>query len=87
MPFPTPGDLPGLGIKPAAPGIGRWILYHWTTWEAPNRISSYLITPNHKFNYLGEVCLLLRVVIVVVVFLMGSIFKVLTEYVTILLLF
>ena len=62
MPFPTPGDLPGLGIKPAAPGIGRWILYHWTTWEAPNRISSYLITPNHKFNYLEEVCLLLRVV-------------------------
>ena len=39
--FPTPGDLPNPGIEPtslASPGIGRQILYHCTTWEAPQFI-------------------------------------------------
>ena len=30
MPGP-PGDLPHPGIEPAS--FGRWILYHWVTWE------------------------------------------------------
>ena len=37
LPFPTPGDFPDLGIEPASllsPALGRWILYHWATWEA-----------------------------------------------------
>ena len=29
--FPPPGDLPGPGHASCA---GRWILYHWATWEA-----------------------------------------------------
>ena len=35
--FPSPGDCPDPGIEPTSPAvscIGRWILYHWTTWEA-----------------------------------------------------
>ena len=34
LPFPTPGDLPDPGIKPASPSNllhCRQILYHWTT--------------------------------------------------------
>ena len=36
LPFPSPGDLPNPGIKPASLYlcIGRQILYHWATWEA-----------------------------------------------------
>ena len=29
LPFPPPGDLP----KTCISCIGRWILYHWATWE------------------------------------------------------
>ena len=31
LPFPTPWNLPGPGIKPESliSCIGRWILYHW----------------------------------------------------------
>ena len=37
LPFPTPGDLPHPVIEPVSPVscIGRWILYHRATWEAP----------------------------------------------------
>ena len=28
-------NLPGPGIAPVSPAIGRWILNHWTTREAP----------------------------------------------------
>ena len=31
LPFPTPGDLTHVSCIPC---IGRWILYHWATWEA-----------------------------------------------------
>ena len=38
LPFPSPGDLPNPGIEAASlmsPAcIGRWVLYHWATWEA-----------------------------------------------------
>ena len=36
LPFPT---LLTWGFKPISWGfcIGRWILYHWATWEAPNQ--------------------------------------------------
>ena len=36
LPFPSPGDLPDPGIKPASLGIsclGRQVLYHWDTWD------------------------------------------------------
>ena len=38
LPWPPPGDLPGLRIKPVSPKstwIGRWVLYTRATWEAP----------------------------------------------------
>ena len=44
LPFPPPEDLPKPGIKPmspAAPALGRRILYHWATWEAHSVISIY----------------------------------------------
>lgn len=28
--FPSPGDLRDPGMEP----VGRWVLHHWTTWEA-----------------------------------------------------
>ena len=31
--FPSPGDLPDLGIKPVSPALSG-IVYHWATWEA-----------------------------------------------------
>ena len=35
LPFPPPGDLSDPGIEPSSIScIGRWILYHWATWEA-----------------------------------------------------
>ena len=40
LPFPIPGDLPSPRIEPMSitwvSCIGRWILYHCTTWEAPH---------------------------------------------------
>ena len=41
LPFPSPEDLPDLGIK-AVSCIGRWILYHWATWEALKRSCAWL---------------------------------------------
>ena len=38
LPFPTPGDLPDPGIKPASlesPALAGRFFYHWATWEAP----------------------------------------------------
>ena len=37
LPFPTPGDLPHQGIKPASlvSCVGRQVLYHCATWETP----------------------------------------------------
>ena len=35
LPFPSPGNLPHLGIKPVLL-LGRQTLYHWATREAPN---------------------------------------------------
>ena len=36
LPCPPPGDLLDPGIEPTSPesSNGRWILYHWATWEA-----------------------------------------------------
>ena len=42
LPFPTPGDLPDPGIKLESLCffcVGRWVLYHCTTWEV---LISYL---------------------------------------------
>ena len=41
LPYPPPGDLPEPGIEPISLCvfcIGRWILHHWATWEAPNQL-------------------------------------------------
>ena len=38
LPCPPPGDLPDPGIKPVSRCVGRRILYHWGTWEDPQRI-------------------------------------------------
>ena len=49
LPFPSSGDLPNPGIEPD-PGIyciGRWILYHWTTWEAQFDIRESIIKILH----------------------------------------
>ena len=34
LPFPSPRDLPHLGIKPTSPMLAE-VLYSCTTWEAP----------------------------------------------------
>ena len=34
LPFPSPGDLPSLGIEPVSPVLTCRFFYHWTTWEA-----------------------------------------------------
>ena len=34
--FPSPGDLPNLGSNSRLLHC-RWILYHWVTWEAPQK--------------------------------------------------
>ena len=42
--FPTPGDLPNPGVEPKSlyiSCIGRQILYHCATWEAPCYIFFY----------------------------------------------
>ena len=35
LPFPPPGDLAQPGVEPYISYIGRWILDHCATWEAP----------------------------------------------------
>ena len=38
LPFPSPRDLPDLGIEPVspmAPTLARGFFYHWATWKAP----------------------------------------------------
>ena len=44
LPFPSPGELPNPGIEEEShvSCIGRWVLYHWATWEAQNIYFSYL---------------------------------------------
>ena len=34
VPIHSPGDVPNSGVKSLSSCIGRWILYHWATWEA-----------------------------------------------------
>ena len=39
LPFPTPGDLPDLGIEPMShcvSSIGRWVLYHYCHLRYPD---------------------------------------------------
>ena len=51
LPFPSPGDLPcvsrDLRCVSWVSCIGRWIFYHWVTWEAPwaeSNIAHLLVT-------------------------------------------
>ena len=54
LPVPPLGDLPDPGIKPASPAggpcIGRWILYHWATWESLPTSRGYLICWSHALK-------------------------------------
>ena len=45
LPFPSPEDLPYPGTEPSScvSCIGRWILYHCTTWEAPRKLEVIVI--------------------------------------------
>ena len=55
LPFPSLGDLPRPGIKPASPAcIGRWILYHWATREAYD-IASYFIIIIKNNNHIVKI--------------------------------
>ena len=49
--FPPPGDLPNPGIKPHVSCIGRRIIYHWASWEAPERGSE---SPRNKAKCQGS---------------------------------
>ena len=44
LPFPPPGDLPDSGTESAfhVSCVGRCILYHWATWEAPRLLQCTL---------------------------------------------
>ena len=47
LPCPSPGDSPDPEIKPAVSCItciGRQILYHWATWEAPSSMEEGMAT-------------------------------------------
>ena len=47
LPFPSPGDLPNPGIKPASFVSPAWagrFFYHWATWEATGKIKSFFFS-------------------------------------------
>ena len=49
LPFSTPGDLPNPGIETeclCVSCIGRWILYHYVTWEVLIYIFKLLYSPH-----------------------------------------
>ena len=49
LPFSTPGDLPDPGIETeclCVSCIGRWILYHYVTWEVLIYILKLLYSPH-----------------------------------------
>ena len=46
LPFPALGDLPNQ--VSCASCIGRWILYHWATWEAHTTCNFTQITSNSQ---------------------------------------
>ena len=47
LPFPPPGDLPGLGIEPAAPALAGRFFYHQHHLESLNRYTYGLL--NYEF--------------------------------------
>ena len=50
LPFPTPGDLPDLGIEPESPALAGRFFTNWATWEALyNSVSEKSMTLNIKF--------------------------------------
>ena len=62
LPFPSPGDLPKLGIKPVSPTapaggrwIGRWILYYWAYWEAPGKVHEFISSSLSSIQSLSRV--------------------------------
>ena len=74
LPFPTLGDLPHPGIEPTScvSYIGRWIIYHWATFEAPSNdhsrynfmtacsVSETLLGTLYQFSSVAQSCLTLR---------------------------
>ena len=57
LPCPLPGDLPNPGIKLHLPisCIGRWILYHQTTWKSPHSITQMTKLSLRKIKGLAHV--------------------------------
>ena len=59
LPFPSPGELPDPGIKPASLALWR-ILYHWATGEAPCiGLHTCISIPRAPFSPRGDLCPLL----------------------------
>ena len=57
LPFPLPGYLSSPGIEPgslASPCIGRWILYHWATWEAPVNVAQTSVYTGVTISITGD---------------------------------
>ena len=54
LPFPTPGDLPDLGIEPMShcvSSIGRWVLYHYCHLRYPDFTQILLVfSKNRNFD-------------------------------------
>ena len=44
-------DLPRSGIKPCISCIGRWILHHWATREAPNHVFKWPMSILKGFTF------------------------------------
>ena len=73
LPFPTLGDLPHPGTEPTScvSYIGRWIIYHWATWETPSNdhsrynfmtacsVSETLLGTLYQFSSVAQSCLTL----------------------------
>ena len=51
LPFPTPGDLPDLGIEPMShcvSSIGRWVLYHYCHLRYPDFTQILLVFSKNR---------------------------------------
>ena len=57
LPFPPPGDLPDPRTEPVPPvSLGRQILYHWATWEAPFRADWVFKSRGNALHTHGHPC-------------------------------
>ena len=54
LPFPTPGDLPDLGMEPVS-CIGRQTVYHCVTWEVFDILLSMWLNKSHTHWFLSTI--------------------------------